>query len=326
MVKCLRISLRSIILRTLWISLLLFGFASAARLKNTVDLPTNPLHWQRYLKQLRSVLATQRMSLRYEIPAATSGAQPEIKYADSEDYFRAGPAYIRPVTIPEDTWAALKTLIYTVIFMGIPAGFTWLTAGLDFGDVTSLIDKIKDSIGSKEAQTQRIDKAFRECTLLSKHHYFSWYGEFMELVDNWNEIKDIGGDALRDEKLRTKYLSYISTIFPHIVSHADINPAITVAQLHKLVETNLSRDHITVDKYTHRDPTNPTVEQSMSGQSHVANAGITQVQHGQEWQSFHGDASTGYTQGTGNDYYDGNEHGEHDEQPFVAAMAQFLAN
>ena len=118
MVNSLRISLRSIILRTLWISLLLFGFASAARLKNTVDLPTNPLHLQRYLKQLRSVLATQRLSLRYEIPAATNGATPETKYADSEDYFRAGPAYDRPATIPVDTWTALKTLIYTVIFMG----------------------------------------------------------------------------------------------------------------------------------------------------------------------------------------------------------------
>ena len=153
--------MRRIILRTLWISLLLFGFASAARLKNTVDLPTNPLHWQRYLKQLRSVLATQRLSLRYEIPSATAAALPEVKYADSEDYFQAGPAYNRPATIPEDTWTGLKTLIYTVIFMGIPAGFTWLTAGMAFGDVTSLIDKIKESIGSKEAQTQRIDKAPR---------------------------------------------------------------------------------------------------------------------------------------------------------------------
>ena len=72
--------------------------------------------------------------------------------------------------------------------MGIPTGFTWLTAGLAFGDVTGLLAKIKNSIGSKDAQMERINKAFRECTLLSKHHYFSWYGEFMELVDNWNEI------------------------------------------------------------------------------------------------------------------------------------------
>ena len=61
------------------------------------DLPTNPLLWQRYLKTLRSVLATQRLSLRYEIPAATNGAPPEVKYADSEDYFRAAPAFNRAV-------------------------------------------------------------------------------------------------------------------------------------------------------------------------------------------------------------------------------------
>ena len=212
--------MRRLVLRTLFLSLLAIGIASAARVKHTVDLPTNPLHWQRYLKQLRSIMATQRLSLRYEVPVPAPGTGTDVKYAESEDYFRAGPDYDKPADMPPSVWTSLKTLIYTIIFMGIPAGFTWLTAGLEFGDVTGLLAKIRSSIGSKEAQMERINKAFRECTLLSKHHYFSWYGEFMELVDNWNEIPDIGSDKLENDKLRTKYLSYISTVFPFIVQHA----------------------------------------------------------------------------------------------------------
>ena len=96
MVLCLRLTVRRIVLRTLLLSLLAIGIASAARVKHTVDLPTNPLHWQRYLKTLRSVLATQRLALRYEVPAPTPGATAGVKYADSEDYFRAAPAYNKP--------------------------------------------------------------------------------------------------------------------------------------------------------------------------------------------------------------------------------------
>ena len=44
--------MRRLVLRTLMLSLLAIGIASAARVKHTVDLPTNPLHWQRYLKTL----------------------------------------------------------------------------------------------------------------------------------------------------------------------------------------------------------------------------------------------------------------------------------
>ena len=90
---------------------------------------------------------------------------PSQVYAESEDYFRAGPDYNRPGGIPPSTWTSLKTLIYTVVFMGIPTGFfTWLTAGLEFGDVAGLLAKIKNSIGSKDSQMERINKAFRECT------------------------------------------------------------------------------------------------------------------------------------------------------------------
>ena len=116
---------------------------------------------------------------KYSVPSPGTGT--DIKYAESEDYFKAGPTYDKPDALPLHIWESLKTLIYTIVFMGIPTGFTWLTAGLAFGDVTGLLAKIKNSIGSKDAQMERINKAFRECTLLSKHHYFSWYGEFMEL-------------------------------------------------------------------------------------------------------------------------------------------------
>ena len=101
MVLCLRLTVRRIVLRTLLLSLLAIGIASAARVKHTVDLPTNPLHCQRYLKTLRSVLATQRLGLRYEVPAPTPGAPAGVKYADSEDYFRAAPAYNKPADIPQ---------------------------------------------------------------------------------------------------------------------------------------------------------------------------------------------------------------------------------
>ena len=94
--------MRRLVLRTLFLSLLAIGIASAARVKHTVDLPTNPLHWQRYLKTLRSVLATQRLALRYEVPAPTPGATAGVKYADSEDYFRAAPAYNKPADMPAD--------------------------------------------------------------------------------------------------------------------------------------------------------------------------------------------------------------------------------
>ena len=43
--------MRRLVLRTLLLSLLAIGVASAARVKHTVDLPTNPLHWQRYLSE-----------------------------------------------------------------------------------------------------------------------------------------------------------------------------------------------------------------------------------------------------------------------------------
>ena len=90
---CLRLNLRRLVLRTLLLSLLVIGMASAARVKHTVDLPTNPLHWQRYLKQLRSIMATQRLSLRYEVPASTSGEAAETKYADgaSASHMRDSP-------------------------------------------------------------------------------------------------------------------------------------------------------------------------------------------------------------------------------------------
>ena len=114
--------MRRLVLRTLMLSLLAIGIASAARVKHTVDLPTNPLHWQRYLKQLRSILATQRLSLRYDVPVPAPGSGTDAKYADSEDYFRAGPTYNRPDGIPPSIWTSLKTLIYTVVFMGIPTG------------------------------------------------------------------------------------------------------------------------------------------------------------------------------------------------------------
>ena len=84
MVFCLRLTMRRLLLRTLMLSLLAIGIASAARVKHTVDLPTNPLHWQRYLKQLRSTMATQRLSLRYEVlPVPATGTGTEIKYADN---------------------------------------------------------------------------------------------------------------------------------------------------------------------------------------------------------------------------------------------------
>ena len=82
---CLRLNMRRLVLRTLLLSLLAIGIASAARVKHTVDLPTNPLHWQRYLKQLRSIMATQRLSLSYEVPVPAPGTGTDIKYAESEE-------------------------------------------------------------------------------------------------------------------------------------------------------------------------------------------------------------------------------------------------
>ena len=110
MVSCLRLNARRIVLRTLLLSLLVFSVASAARVKYTVDLPSNPLHWQRYLKQLRSIMATQRLSLRYEVPVPAPGTGTDVKYAESEDYFRAGPDYNKPADMPPSVWTSLKTL------------------------------------------------------------------------------------------------------------------------------------------------------------------------------------------------------------------------
>ena len=109
--------MRRLFLRTLLLSLLAIGIASAARVKHTVDLPTNPLHWQRYLKTLRSVLATQRLALRYDVGN-------EIKYADSEDYFRAAPAYNKPADIPTDI---VTLLILLVILLSVQYGARYTT-------------------------------------------------------------------------------------------------------------------------------------------------------------------------------------------------------
>ena len=89
-------------------------------------------------------MSTQRLSLRYEVPVPAPGTGTEVKYADSEDYFKAGPAYDKPDDMPPSVWESFKARIYTVVFMGIPTGFTWLTAGLAFGDVTGLLAKLQN--------------------------------------------------------------------------------------------------------------------------------------------------------------------------------------
>ena len=237
---------------------------------------------------VRSLLGSQSLSLKY-IPAGSSsspGPAPAEKFASTEDFFGAAE-YKRPATIPQGTWGELTRIIFTTIFMGIGVNFKWLTSKVPFGDAKALIDRLKQHVGNKDAQIARLNARFDELKLLSAEHYFSWFGEFMDLVDNWNDIPGIGSDELDASKIRTKYLNGINVVFSHIVTHADLYPDKSVDDLHKLVEQAINRRGISIHNYTHTNPSNPTTE---IPNIQVANNAV----QSDEWTSYQGTHDSGY--------------------------------
>ena len=270
---------------------------------------------------VRSLLGSQQLGLKYSPLGGDSGSPgraTEERFASTEDFFGA-EEFKRPATMPESTWCDLTRIIFTTIFMGIGVNFKWLTSKVAFGDAKALIDRLKQHVGNKDAQMARLNTRFAELNLLSAEHYFSWFGEFMDLVDNWNDIPGIGNDVLSAAKIRTKYLDGINSVFSHIVTHADMHPDMTVDDLHKLVEQAINRKGISIhNNYTHTNPSNPTTE--------VPNNQIANNAVNTDWQTFHGDSDSGYVHENG--YSNSCQHRESDagdwgSSPFSAAMLSY---
>ena len=153
-------SLRRWALRSWWTVILVLGLCQAAKVNKAVyyDLPHDPIHWNRHLTMVRSLLGTQSLSLKY-VPIggsiSTQGPAPTEKLASTEDFFGA-VEYVKPATIPQDTWNELTRIIFTTIFMGIGVNFKWLTSKVPFGDAKALIDRLKQHVGNKDAQIARL--------------------------------------------------------------------------------------------------------------------------------------------------------------------------
>ena len=66
-------SLRRWALRGIWTAILVLGLCQAAKVNKAVyyDLPHDPIHWNRHLTMVRSLLGSQSLSLKY-IPAGSS--------------------------------------------------------------------------------------------------------------------------------------------------------------------------------------------------------------------------------------------------------------
>ena len=113
-------SLRRVILRSLLTAMLWFGLCRATRVSKAVyyELPHDPIHWNRHLTMVRSLLGSQQLGLKYSPLGGASGSPgraTEERFASTEDFFGA-EEFKRPATMPESTWCDLTRIIFTTIF------------------------------------------------------------------------------------------------------------------------------------------------------------------------------------------------------------------
>ena len=101
-------SLRRWALRGIWTAILVLGLCQAAKVNKAVyyDLPHDPIHWNRHLTMVRSLLGAQHLGLKYTPLGGSSsspGPAPVETYASTEDFF-SSPDYAKPASIPQDTF------------------------------------------------------------------------------------------------------------------------------------------------------------------------------------------------------------------------------
>ena len=218
---------------------------AAGELKRTqyYSLPDDVTLWNQHIKMVRALMSTQQLS-----GFKTNERHPEgERYVTTEDFFNA-PNHECPTTdgadpqptIDAHVWKAISMAVFVSFYLGAGSAWKWLVNSVPFGNAKQLVAKLRSQVGTKDAQMQRLTNKLDNHKLLSAHHYFQWFGEFNDLVDNYNLITDIGVDEITAARKRVRYVAAIAKTFPSVTTHADNTPHATVESLHTLVETAVS--------------------------------------------------------------------------------------